>query len=183
MAEHSRTLLNAYRTLHSTTPWQRSAPFALPTCASGVGLCLGICSFDLWVRDHFCHVRGLAIVVGWMSWEIFRCQTDCANHPTKCVNAALYTEMADHLAADGYVLAGYESVSIDDCWEAPRKKGDALTGYVLTSGSTRHVSEHEPTAIYSSTNLPQRPALPKLRCWVRNTSRIQIFHKKNNPIF
>ena len=43
-----------------------------------------------------------------MSWEIFRCQTDCATHPSSCINAQLYTQMSDHLAADGYLAAGYK---------------------------------------------------------------------------
>ena len=55
--------------------------------------------------------------MGWMSWEIFRCQTDCVNYPNSCVNDVLYTQMADHLAEDGYLAAGYTTVSIDDCWE------------------------------------------------------------------
>eukprot|EP01047_Picozoa_sp_COSAG01_P098819 COSAG01_NODE_28942_length_649_cov_0.769091_1_plen_70_part_01 len=33
--------------------------------------------------------------------EIFRCQTDCTQHPTSCINAQLYKQMADHLVADG----------------------------------------------------------------------------------
>jgi len=32
--------------------------------------------------------------------------------------------MADHLAADGYLEAGYKTVSIDDCWaELDRENG------------------------------------------------------------
>ena len=46
---------------------------------------------------------------GWMSWEIFRCETNCTKYPDKCINAALYTEMADHVANDGYLAAGYSS--------------------------------------------------------------------------
>jgi len=63
--------------------------------------------------------NGLAMTppMGWMSWERFRCQTDCKNHPTECINEKLYMEIADHLAADGFLDAGYKSVSIDDCWE------------------------------------------------------------------
>lgn len=77
--------------------------------------------------------NGLALVppMGWMSWEIFRCETDCAKFPTKCISADLYTETADAMAGDGYLAAGYSTVSIDDCWEAddgPRKKGAPLTG-------------------------------------------------------
>ena len=58
--------------------------------------------------------------MGWMSWELFRCQTDCTTHPTSCINADLYETMGDLLAADGYLAAGYNQISVDDCWEAPR---------------------------------------------------------------
>jgi len=56
--------------------------------------------------------------MGWMSWEIFRCETDCAKHPTACIDEGLYRQMADRIASDGYLEAGYNQVSIDDCWES-----------------------------------------------------------------
>jgi len=54
--------------------------------------------------------------MGWMSWEIFRCQTNCSKYPGHCINHALYEQMTDRLTADGYLAAGYDQVSIDDCW-------------------------------------------------------------------
>lgn len=61
--------------------------------------------------------NGLSLTptMGWMSWERFRCTTDCLKYPKACINEDLYREMADHLAADGYLEAGYNQVSIDDC--------------------------------------------------------------------
>ena len=56
--------------------------------------------------------------MGWMSWEVFRCETDCSAHPDACINERLYKEMADALQTDGYVAAGYKTISIDDCWES-----------------------------------------------------------------
>lgn len=55
--------------------------------------------------------------MGWMSWEIFRCETDCTSHPSSCINEQLYMEMSDALVDDGYLSVGYNTVSIDDCWE------------------------------------------------------------------
>jgi len=55
--------------------------------------------------------------MGWMSWERFRCVTDCQRYPDACINENLYKTMADHIASDGYLAAGYTTVSIDDCWE------------------------------------------------------------------
>lgn len=55
--------------------------------------------------------------MGWMSWEVFRCETDCAAHPDACIDEHLYEAMADQLVGEGYLAAGYDQVSIDDCWE------------------------------------------------------------------
>jgi len=54
--------------------------------------------------------------MGWLSWTVFLCETDCVKHPNACINEKLYTDMADRLAADGYLEAGYNFVNIDDCW-------------------------------------------------------------------
>ena len=58
--------------------------------------------------------------MGWMSWEVFRCETDCVKFPKHCVNEDLYTSMGTALVDGGYLAAGYDAISIDDCWEAPR---------------------------------------------------------------
>lgn len=44
--------------------------------------------------------------MGWMSWEIFRCHID----------QALFEVMTDRIVEDGYLAAGYDTVSVDDCW-------------------------------------------------------------------
>lgn len=54
--------------------------------------------------------------MGWMSWEVFRCDIDCTAHPDACINEALYKGQTDRLAADGYLAAGYNGIHIDDCW-------------------------------------------------------------------
>ena len=62
--------------------------------------------------------NGLALTppMGWLSWERYRCDIDCANDPDSCISESLYMAMADHLAADGFLSVGYEYVNIDDCW-------------------------------------------------------------------
>jgi len=55
--------------------------------------------------------------MGWMSWQVFRCEVDCAKHPSSCIDHNLYEQTTDRLVADGYLRAGYSQVSIDDCWE------------------------------------------------------------------
>lgn len=62
--------------------------------------------------------------MGWMSWERFRCATNCNKDPDHCINEKLYMTMADHLAKDGYLAAGYKTVSIDDCWEQKKPPRD-----------------------------------------------------------
>lgn len=62
--------------------------------------------------------NGLALTppMGWLSWERYRCDIDCSTDPESCISEKLYMAMADHLAADGFLAAGYEYVNIDDCW-------------------------------------------------------------------
>jgi len=62
--------------------------------------------------------NGLALTppMGWLSWERFRCNTDCANDPDNCISERLYKQMADIMANEGYKDVGYESVGVDDCW-------------------------------------------------------------------
>lgn len=55
--------------------------------------------------------------MGWMSWQTFRCGTDCAANPDDCIGEKLYSTTADALAGGGYHKAGYTGVHIDDCWE------------------------------------------------------------------
>ncbi|CAH1777534.1 unnamed protein product [Owenia fusiformis] len=62
--------------------------------------------------------NGLALTppMGWLSWERFRCNTDCKNDPDNCISENLFKTMADHIVSEGYKDAGYEYVNIDDCW-------------------------------------------------------------------
>eukprot|EP01137_Pigoraptor_chileana_P037753 Opistho-2@35349 len=62
--------------------------------------------------------------LGWMTWERFRCNVNCTADPTACISEKLIMEMADRMAADGYLEAGYEYVDIDDCWLAPKRDAD-----------------------------------------------------------
>lgn len=72
--------------------------------------------------------NGLALTppMGWMSWERFRCDIDCDAKPDACINEDLYRVMADHLATDGYLAAGYNQVSIDDCWANMSRSADGV---------------------------------------------------------
>ncbi|SPP81611.1 alpha-N-acetylgalactosaminidase [Drosophila guanche] len=54
--------------------------------------------------------------MGWLSWERFRCNTDCVNDPDNCISEKLFQTMTDLIVADGYATAGYEYINIDDCW-------------------------------------------------------------------
>lgn len=54
--------------------------------------------------------------MGWMSWGVFRCEVDCDRYPDSCINEKLYTDHADRMAEDGFLLAGYNRVHVDDCW-------------------------------------------------------------------
>ncbi|XP_058836915.1 alpha-N-acetylgalactosaminidase [Topomyia yanbarensis] len=54
--------------------------------------------------------------MGWMSWERFRCITDCKKYPDECISEQLFMRMADLMVSEGYLEAGYDYVNIDDCW-------------------------------------------------------------------
>jgi len=59
---------------------------------------------------------GLTPPMGWISWERFRCNTDCLNDPDNCIGEKLFMDMADRMVADGFKDVGYEYIIIDDCW-------------------------------------------------------------------
>jgi hypothetical protein len=42
--------------------------------------------------------------MGWMSWERFRCITDCERYPKECISENLIMEMADIMADEGLVV-------------------------------------------------------------------------------
>jgi alpha-N-acetylgalactosaminidase len=54
--------------------------------------------------------------MGWLSWERFGCNLDCASHPSTCISERLYVEQADMMVQGGYRDAGYVYVNVDDCW-------------------------------------------------------------------
>ena len=63
--------------------------------------------------------------MGWMSWEIFRCNLatptdDCSDKSTtKCISEALYQGQADAMVSQGFANAGYASIHMDVRARAP----------------------------------------------------------------
>jgi hypothetical protein len=62
--------------------------------------------------------------MGFMTWQLFRCNgpgaagpsDDCTDASTTyCVSAALIRGQASAMSARGFAAAGYVTVSIDDC--------------------------------------------------------------------
>ncbi|CAD7925367.1 unnamed protein product [Amoebophrya sp. A120] len=70
--------------------------------------------------EHHVSAATAGPIMGWMSWERFRCETNCAKFPQDCIQEKLYYEMADALVETGLAAAGYAQVSIDDCWTKGR---------------------------------------------------------------
>ena len=106
MAPSSATVAVLLSLCSSSASASAAAPASHPSCGEGSA------SFPGCLRKP---------PMGWMSWEIFRCDVNCELNPTACINHVLYEQMTDHIAADGFLAAGYDQVSIDDCWE--RKAG------------------------------------------------------------
>ena len=63
--------------------------------------------------------------MGWLSWERFRCNTDCDNDPEFCIGENLFKQMADMMVLGGYRDAGYDTIIIDDCW-LDRKRSNMI---------------------------------------------------------
>ncbi|MFI5231023.1 MAG: glycoside hydrolase family 27 protein [Gemmatimonadales bacterium] len=81
------------------------------------------------------HDNGLARTppMGWNSWNHFGCN----------VSASLIREVADAMAANGMRDAGYQYLTIDDCWQVARDaKG------VIVADSTRFPGGIKPLADY-----------------------------------
>ncbi|KAI5642971.1 alpha galactosidase A domain-containing protein [Phthorimaea operculella] len=62
--------------------------------------------------------------MGWLSWQRFRCITDCDKYPRDCLSEDLIKRTADKMVADGYLDAGYEYIVIDDCWSELKRSHD-----------------------------------------------------------
>ncbi|CAH0401400.1 unnamed protein product [Chilo suppressalis] len=62
--------------------------------------------------------NGLALTppMGWLTWERFRCITDCKTYPSECISEDLIKRTVDMMVIEGYRDAGYDYVGIDDCW-------------------------------------------------------------------
>ncbi|KAL7054989.1 hypothetical protein AAHC03_024524 [Spirometra sp. Aus1] len=85
------------------------------------------------------HVKGLdnglarTPPMGWMTWQRYRCQTDCVNYPNECINEDLIRRTAEHMVKDGWLSKGYQYIVIDDCW--PEMERDASTKRLLPDSS------------------------------------------------
>uniref|UniRef100_A0A0X3Q2B0 Alpha-galactosidase n=1 Tax=Schistocephalus solidus TaxID=70667 RepID=A0A0X3Q2B0_SCHSO len=90
-------------------------------------VCLHLLLFLGFIMEVECLDNGLARTppMGWMSWQRYRCQTDCVNYPTECINEDLIRRTAEHMARDGWLSKGYQYIVIDDCW--PEMERDPST--------------------------------------------------------
>jgi alpha-N-acetylgalactosaminidase len=73
--------------------------------------------------------------MGWMSWELFRCDVDCVDSPDMCISEKLYRAQTDALVDGGYLKAGYEGIHLDDCWEEKYPPRDKNTGMLQPNAS------------------------------------------------
>jgi len=82
--------------------------------------CLIACIFIFLINFSDGLGNGLARTppMGWLAWQRFRCNIDCLNDPDNCISENLFMKMADLMASEGYLDAGYDIISLDDCWLA-----------------------------------------------------------------
>lgn len=57
-------------------------------------------------------------IMGWRSWQRFRCHVNCEEFPDDCLNEKNLKEIALRLAYDGWRDLGYNYLIVDDCWSA-----------------------------------------------------------------
>ena len=65
--------------------------------------------------------------MGWMSWEVFRCNIECDADPENCISEHMYKSQADAMVEGGFRDAGYASIHMDDCWEQKDPPRDPTT--------------------------------------------------------
>ena len=68
--------------------------------------------------------------MGWMSWELFRCNVNCTGkyHDT-CIGHDAFVKQATILIKDGYFRAGYNRVHVDDCFA--NRQRDPVSGDIV----------------------------------------------------
>jgi len=69
--------------------------------------------------------------MGWMSWEIFRCEVNCTEHPETCISEHLYKAQTDAIVDGGFLAAGYNGIHMDDCWEQKDPPRDPQTNELV----------------------------------------------------
>ncbi|KAI3378671.1 hypothetical protein SNEBB_005599 [Seison nebaliae] len=81
--------------------------------------------------------------MGWMSWQTFKCKTDCGNLPNECLNEYNIFEMAKELVRGGFLDSGYKYLVIDDCWAERRRDmdGKLVPDRKRFPNGMRHVSD------------------------------------------
>jgi alpha-galactosidase len=102
------------------------------TVLSGITLLVGLA---IAARDTAHHDNGLARTppMGWNSWNHFGCN----------VSALLIRQVADAMAGNGMRDAGYQYVTIDDCWQVARDANG-----VIVADSARFPGGIKPLADY-----------------------------------
>ena len=79
--------------------------------------------------------------MGFLSWEKFRCNLDCARDPRNCISERLYHEQADALVQGGFAAAGYNRVNVDENASSSRASEARATSWlsinIIPRGTTR----------------------------------------------
>ena len=87
--------------------------------ASKVYLMLTYAACEPWALQN-----GAALTppLGWLSWQRYNCAINCTTATAKeCFNEGLIRDTADAMVSLGYKAAGWEYVSLDDCWQAKER--------------------------------------------------------------
>ena len=114
--------LTARRARLRAAPEPAQTPASCPPSADAE-LCTGVC-VCVCVCVPRCDARAV-------SWEIFRCKSDCKAEPDNCISERLYHQQADALVSQGFLDMGYNAIHMDDCWERKIPPRDVKTGRLV----------------------------------------------------
>ena len=109
--------------------------------------------------------------MGWMAWQRFRCEKNCARDThgrVNCVSEELFKSVADAMVSEGFAAAGYQYVSVDACWaESERDEhGHVVANRVRFPSGMRALADyiHSKGLKFGLCAVPPSYACPRVVC-------------------
>ena len=94
---------------------------------------------DYWPDAEYPNGLAKTPPMGFMTWQRFRCVTDCEQFPDTCISDKVIRSIADGMVSNGWLEAGYEYIIIDDCWSDKSgrdENGNLVHGRIKNDSNT-----------------------------------------------